>query len=106
MVRGVPCMCMRTTPAPVEDATPAISGSPCSAVTSLMISAPASIAARATSAFEVSMDIKIRLVARMQRITGTTRLNSSSSGTLSAPGRVDSPPMSRISTPSDPILNA
>ncbi len=49
-------MCMAQTPQPVSAASGSIAGSPASAVTSLMISAPASIAHRATAAFEVSID--------------------------------------------------
>ena len=38
--------------------------------------------------------------AARRSITGTTRRSSSSVATGAAPGRVDSPPMSRISAPS------
>ena len=63
--------------------------------TSLIISAPASMAARATSARRVSIEINPDGLASLSpRITGTTRSISSSGKTGSAPGRVDSPPMS------------
>ncbi len=39
------------------------------------------------------------LCARIAEITGTTRAISSASSTGAAPGRVDSPPMSRMSAP-------
>ena len=88
--------------------------------------APAASAARATAGFIVSIEIKILLVGRdlarlcvgvlrfgLDRVsphrelisianfsmTGITRRNSSASLTGFAPGRVDSPPMSRISAP-------
>ena len=100
MVRGVPRMCMRTTAHALSAATCAISSSPCNAVTSLMISAPAATAARATDAFEVSMLIAAPVFAASPSMTGSTRRNSSSAVTGAAPGRVDSPPISRISAPS------
>ena len=71
------------------------------AETSLRRSAPASKAARATAALRVSIEIgSAKPSARSAAITGTTRAASSSTGTGSAPGRVDSPPMSRMSAPS------
>ena len=56
IVRGSPCMCMRQTYAPASATTPASSGSPRSAVTSLTSSAPSPSARRATSAFDVSIE--------------------------------------------------
>src|SRR4051812_21934915 len=99
MVRGVPSMCMRQQSTSWSATTPASSGSPRNAVTSLTKLAPAASAAAATSAFEVSID-SCAPVAASPSITGRTRRSSSSAGTGSAPGRVDSPPMSRISAPS------
>ena len=83
--------------------TPASSGSPRSAVTSLTSSAPSSSARRATSLFAVSIDTG---TPSSRSSTGTTRRSSSSSGTPSDPGRVDSPPMSTIAAPSAIIRRA
>ncbi len=63
--------------------------------------APASTAARATSARVVSTEIGASIPARRTAsITGTTRRICSASSTRAAPGRVDSPPMSSIAAPS------
>ena len=93
-----------------------IAASPRPPVTSFTIEAPASMAARATSAFDVSIEMTIwverspgRSVAKRGwallspvnlSITGITRPISSSAPIGSAPGRVDSPPMSMMSAPS------
>ena len=104
MVIGVPCMCMMTTPAPAAATTPDISGSPRRPVTSLTISAPALSAASATTAFDVSTDIKKSpLAARSPCTTGSTRANSSATGTGLAPGLVDSPPTSSTPAPLETI---
>ncbi len=84
--------------APRSAQSAAISGSPRRAVTSLTIVAPASSAAAATGAFEVSTETS-RPTPASPSMTGTTRRSSSSAATGSAPGRVDSPPTSRISAP-------
>ena len=94
---GVPCMCITTTPA--LRATRGICGSPDNPVTSLTIVAPESRARRATSAFEVSTEMITPSFAT-PATTGRTRCNSSDSETGVAPGRVDSPPISRMSAPS------
>src|SRR4051794_12479091 len=99
MVRGSPSMCMSTTSQPACAQTPASSESPRSAVTSFTIVAPASIAASATTAFEVSIETSSPSRARAST-TGWTRSSSSPDETASAPGRVDSPPTSRMSAPS------
>src|SRR4051794_21552099 len=91
-------MCMRTTVASRSAHNRAISGSPRRAVTSLTISAPASRAAAATWALEVST-LRRPPAPDSPWMTGTPRLSSSSGETGSAPGRVDSPPTSRISAP-------
>src|SRR3989344_7200627 len=62
--------------------------------------APAAIAARATCGFMVSTEIGTSLSARSALIRGTRRSISTSAGTGSAPGRVDSAPISRMSAPS------
>ncbi len=100
MVRGVPCMCMMTSAAPERATTSPRRGSNRSAETSLTIVAPAASAASATTAFEVSMLTGTPERAASSRTTGTTRRNSSCAETGSAPGRVDSPPTSRMSAPS------
>ncbi len=61
--------------------------------------APADSAATATSARMVSTDTVAPSAARAL-ITGTTRSSSSETSGRVAPGRVDSPPMSRMSAPS------
>ena len=99
-------MCIRQHSAPLSATTPAIAGSARNALTSFTRLAPARRAAAATSAFDVSIEICARADIGIARrtaspsITGTTRRSSSPAETGSAPGRVDSPPMSRISAPS------
>ena len=94
-------MCIRQHSAPLSAITPAISGSARSALTSFTRLAPTASAAAATFAFDVSIEICAVVPADASAsITGTTRCSSSCSETGSAPGRVDSPPMSRISAPS------
>ena len=73
-----------------------------------MIAAPLASAAFATSDLDVSMEMGmgyLRPEARDSRI-GRTRRSSSSVLTPSDPGRVDSPPMSRMSAPSSAICQA
>ena len=66
---------------------------------SLTMRAPAPSAAEAiTRAWRVSTETTAPLAAKW-RMTGRTRASSSSGGTGAAPGRVDSPPMSRMSAP-------
>src|SRR5579872_3591364 len=94
-------MCMRQHSTPLEAISPAISGSPRRALTSLTICAPAPIAAAATDALEVSIDTRTPSAASARRSsTGSTRASSCRAPTGSAPGRVDSPPTSRMSAPS------
>ena len=54
----------------------------------------------------VSIEIGTRTRAASCSITGSTRRNSSASATGKAPGRVDSPPTSRISAPCSTSCNA
>ncbi len=68
-------------------------------MTSLTNVAPAAIASRATSSFIVST-LSCVPVSPSASITGTTRARSSSGGTGSEYGRVDSPPTSRMLAPS------
>ena len=80
-------MCIRHSAAPSAATTGAISGSARSAVTSLTIVAPACSAGRATSAFEVSIEICALAPAAIRpSITGSTRRSSSAAVTGSAPG--------------------
>ena len=79
-----------------------ISGSAAPPLTSLMMAAPASTANRAVAARIVSMLISGPFPTSALT-TGITRRCSSSAETRSAPGRVDSPPISMISTPSSII---
>src|SRR5437870_11175319 len=97
-------MCISTIAAFRLAASDNIFSSPRPAVTLLTICAPASRAAVATSDFEVSIEMEILILARSFSITGTTRCNSSFTETGSAPGRVDSPPTSIMSAPSNAIF--
>ena len=83
----------------------AIPASARNALTSLTRPAPAAIAASATASLDVSTEICGRagigsVALARPAITGRTRRSSSAANTGSAPGRVDSPPTSRISAPS------
>src|SRR6266404_1781187 len=82
-------MCISTIAAFRLAASDNIFSSPRPALTSLMMDAPASRAALATSGFEVSIEMEILILARSFSITGTTRCNSSFTETGWAPGRVD-----------------
>src|SRR6266853_4187829 len=97
-------MCISTIAAVRSAASGNIFSSPRPAVTSLMMDAPASRATLATSGFEVSIEMEILIPAQSFLITGTTRCNSSFTETGSEPGRVDSPPTSIMSAPSNAIL--
>jgi len=92
-------MCIAQTPTPDRAASETILGSPSRLVTSLMISAPAWMAAWATADFEVSMEIGTAVCEESARITGNTRRSSSSASTGWEYGRVLSPPMSSRSAP-------
>src|SRR5574341_1210362 len=101
-----PRECMSTTGRP-EAATARSSAGSSPARTSLMMSAPAARTAAATSPFDVSMEIGSRKPRERSRsTTGTTRRGSSSTGTMGAPGRVDSPPRSTRCAPSSAIRSA
>src|SRR5947208_131596 len=106
MVAGVPCMCMRTTGTPARAQSGSIAGSARPAETSFTTSAPASSAARATSAFIVSTAIGTRTAARTAASTGSRRRRSSPPGTAVAPGRVDSAPTSSARAPAATISAA
>ena len=72
---------------------------------SLRISAPAFADSRNTSAFELSTEIKQSKRLLTASTSGTTRSISCETVTISAFGRVDSPPMSIISAPSLSIFS-
>ena len=88
---------MRITGAPAVATTSAMSGSCVMAETSLTIAAPAPSAARAVAAWRVSIETGPRAAAAST--AGRTLRRSSSGETGTAPGRVDSPPTSRMSAP-------
>ena len=90
---------MAQIPAPVSLAIWIIAGSPCRPVTSLIISAPLSIAFFATEALDVSMDMGQSVSWERIRTTSPTRRHSSCESTGSEKGRVLSPPISRMSAP-------
>ena len=98
-MRGFPCICITTIPQSEPTQTSIIAGS-CSPVTSFTIATPAAKPAAATSALQVSIDTATASFETNFLITGMTREISSSEPTSAAPGRVDSPPTSRISAPS------
>ena len=98
MVFGMPFMCMIITGTPADETT-SIIPSVLSPFTSLMMSAPASNAAYATSGFMVSTDIGMSDMDDNSLMTGTILSISISEGTGSEPGLVDSPPMSMMSAP-------
>ena len=78
-----------------------------SAETSLIISAPSSNAASATSAHLVSMEIPmLGYFFLIARTTGMIRAISSSESIVFAPGLVDSPPISNQSAPLSTISAA
>ena len=97
-------MCIRQT-ATSDFATISTAPIACSARTSLIIDAPAAIAARITTGFIVSTEINAPSRASASTI-GMMRSISSASEVGSAPGRVDSPPMSTMSAPSASIDRA
>src|SRR4051812_48273058 len=92
-------MCIATYPAPAAATTASMSGSAVPADTSFTIVAPARNAASATAAFVVSTLIGTSTRSATAVITGSTRAFSVSASTGSAPGRVDSPPMSSTAAP-------
>mmetsp|Transcript_93979 Transcript_93979/g.265626 ORF Transcript_93979/g.265626 Transcript_93979/m.265626 type:complete len:225 (+) Transcript_93979:335-1009(+) len=100
MVSGVPFMCISTTGAINSAASGSIAESNSPPETSLIQSAPASTAARATAAFRVSTLIVTSMPrSRKARMTGTTRSISCSTDTSAAPGFVVSPPTSMMLAP-------
>src|SRR5262245_35934929 len=106
MVAGRPRMCMSTTGTPARPQSGSMPRSTRPAETSFTMSAPASSAAAATSAFVVSTDSGTRTAARTARSTGSSRARSSRDDTGRAPGRVDSAPTSRTAAPAATIAAA
>ncbi len=104
-VPGSPCMCIITAETP-EDAISSVIPGALSPYTSFMMSAPAPIAACATSGFMVSTLIGTSAELTSSRSTGSMRPISVVADTGVKPGLVDSPPMSMMSAPSSIILNA
>src|ERR1700734_1930360 len=98
-------LCMMTTAEPVSATASAMPGSRCRPQTSLITQAPSRAALRATAALLVSMEIGASRSARASS-AGTTRLSSSSSGTGTCPGLVDSPPTSTMAAPSATMARA
>ena len=99
-------LCIRQQATSCFAITPAISGSYFNPHTSLTRSAPACTATSATLPLYVSTEIGTSKCLRSDSIIGTTRAASSSALTGVCPGRVDSPPTSRISAPSAIIVSA
>ncbi len=106
MVRGVPCMCMSTSPQPASATRGNIPGSAMPADMSLTASAPAARAARAVPALIVSTVSATSSSARIAATAGSRRRISSSAPTGSAPGRLDSAPRSRTSAPAAAMARA
>ena len=100
----LPRQCITTYFTPVVATRSAIFGSAKPPLTSLIIVAPTFRAALATFALVVSiLTVVFGKDLAIASITGIVRTNSSASVTRSAPGRVDSPPTSMMSTPSEII---
>jgi hypothetical protein len=100
MVAGGPSVCIAMAAAPVWASSGSISASNRKALMSLTTVAPAASAASATAALVVSTEMGTAVRAPSPRITGTTRAICSAGPTGALPGRVDSPPTSRMSAPS------
>ena len=106
MSPGVPRVCMSTTGTPFPATSSAMAGS-ARAETSFTRSAPAASAARATSAFRVSTEMGVvHPASRSRSMTGTTRAALLVRRDVRAPGRVDSPPRSSRSAPSETSRSA
>ena len=93
-----PRQCMATKGTPASATTVAMAGSARAPLTSFTRAAPAERAAEATCARMVSM-LTTAPAEVSSRTTGSTRRSSSSTDGRLAPGRVDSPPTSRMSAP-------
>ena len=98
MVSGLPCIWTSTALAPASATRRSDAGSAVSAETSLAMPAPAASAARSTPGWRVSTDTGTPSAASAAT-AGRMRRHSSASSTSTAPGRVDSPPISTMSAP-------
>src|SRR5882672_7537255 len=96
MVAGSPCLCMTQTAQSLFAMASSAPGAE-SASMSLIIDAPAASASFITRGRRVSTETGR---SESDRRTGRIRRSSSSSETGSAPGRLDSPPISMMSAPS------
>src|SRR5438093_740526 len=105
IVAGSPREWARTSAAPTRAASSASPGPGRRPETSFTSAAPRSSAARATSGLRVSIEIGSGYDSSPSS-TGSTRSSSSAVDTVSEPGRVDSPPMSRMSAPSSAMAQA
>ena len=85
MVFGSPCICIRTTGAPVSAANSTIFGSR-RPLTSFIMSTPLANASCATCQWRVSIDNRASVEGTSSRMTGMTRPSSSSGAIPSAPG--------------------
>ena len=92
-------------PHPPSATAGSIAGSARPPETSLIQDAPPAMDASATVARVVSTETATPASASA-RTTGTTRSSSTRSGTRAEPGRVDSPPTSRMSAPSATMSKA
>ena len=104
--RGRPRVCISTSPAPARATTSPRMGSYPKPLMSFTIEAPAASASPATAALYVSMEMGAANRPLSRAMTGSTLASSSASATGSAPGLVDSPPMSMMSAPSASIRSA
>src|SRR5258706_1023057 len=102
MVAGSPCLCISQTAQSLFAMASSAPGAE-SASMSLIIDAPAASASFITRGRRVSTETGR---SESDRRTGRIRRSSSSSGTGSAPGRLDSPPMSMMSAPSSASARA
>src|ERR1700681_1669630 len=106
MVWGSPRMCMRIKGTRARAEISAMRGSCFRPLTSLIISAPLSMALAAISLLRVSTAMGIFRRVHNAAKTGARRLHSSSALIPREPGRVDSVPMSIKSAPSRSICSA
>ena len=105
MVSGSPCMCIRQMGRPVSAAA-SIAPSRLSARTSLIRPTPAAAPASITFGVLVSNEISTSKRPWMHAIAPRTRSISSCSETARAPGRVDSPPISKNEAPATTMDSA
>ena len=105
MVPGSPCICIRQTGKPLSAAA-CKAPSRDSARTSLSRPAPALAASLINTGELVSTEMITSNSAAIRSTSGSTRSISSATDTVTAPGRVDSPPISRMAAPCKTISRA